>query len=961
MAIRQKLKGDQNNPRISKTYDVLLNFDRGIDKQAADDLASDSSFRELSNFYNKQDGVLSKRPGVYDTKFTDVMQDVLKDGALCSRPIIQTFDNQFSKKFGVFVNNVLNGQRISLRTLFGEYSGFDYNFHYVSHFKPETIIGIQILKDDKFHTLLENYKVGETNLCGSGGIPDTFEFNALIVCSGYLESEIEIHGGVPTFAYQKIPNYGGDTEFLEGIIITKLHIKKETSTSVNITFDIEQTGTVYNVYVKENKELGSDDELRWGFNLGHSNALDIVSYNDYSYIPTGSNYLIRVQNEFPTSTAAMGIRDISRTGYTITDAMKESNMITQIGGAQSENIYEPAAVELSNIGFNILAKNPLSAYKKEGATDAIKGVFYTVTRNGVDEPITDIPPNDAFSIHIIETGSTSLDPPEYREDNGETDVSINPYKSIPGSFDSNDPSIFNCTGIDFNGKLEMKFTKGSNVTYISYVSTGTSYNKQVGTLADVTKLIYSSSRMKVINSQLVLFGKHGYIFFSDYDNFTYFPNYFYVYAVSDADEEEVTGINYFRQYYAVFTNKKIRRMTGSFGSENFGLYPLSDFIGCPNGRTIRQVNNNLLFVGIDGIYKLKQGYLGEGTENVEKIDTQLGNLVNSNNVNQCFVLNNYYLLIRNDNDSILAYNFIKDTFFEIKLESATPLMALNPNIKIDSTMLNYYFDSTNEVCYEKTIPLKFGEIPKDANPFKLCFQNELYDEHGASIYIPEYEYDFELSSYEYLEYPVYGLNSESGHIYLRKLRISDLEFIEESERHKDGIGYISELETPKLSMGSPTNTKKFKELYIKMINDSGTAIPLYITIYIDDVAYITPEDYEVKYDNDTNTFYYIYTSETNATLEEGAEILKAQDVLGELVLGEDKLGNNTIYQLKIKINKKGRSIKVKISDGYNDIYDVTPIEGMQNKVVTCERYRNTKDFTIIAVGIVYKLKKVKEG
>ena len=954
MAIRQKLKGEQ-----TKTYDVLINFNRGIDKQAADDLASDSSFRELSNFYNKQDGVLSKRPGIYDTKFTDVMKDVLSTGELCSRNVIHTFDNQFDKKFSIFVNNVLNGERLDFRDISVEEHGFRINDQNATHFKPETLIGIQILKDDNFHTLLEKYKVGETNICGVAGIPDNFEFNILVVCSGYLEQETEIHGSEPTFVIERILQDNG--EFLEGVIITKLHIKKSGYHSLNVTFDIEQVSTVYNAYVKSNKQIDENDTLRWGFNLGHKNTVDIASYNDYSYIPTGSDYIIRVKNEFPETAEEMGIIDVTRDGYNFANPMKESNMITQIGGAKSENLYEPTPVEASNIGFNILAKDPLSAIKNEGTTDAVKGVFYTVLRNGVHEPISDIPSNAPFSIHIVNTGSSNLGTPEYREDNGETDVSINPYKPLTGSFDGD---IFNCDGINFNGKLELKFTKGT-ATFISYVSTGTTYNKQVGTLADVTKLIYSSSRIKVINSQLVLYGGHGYIFFSDYDNFGYFPNYFYVYAISEADEEEITSINYFRQYYAVFTNKKIKRMSGTFGSDNFGLYPLSDFIGCPNGRTIKQVNNNLLFVGIDGVYKLKQGYLGEGTENVEKIDNQLGNIINSNNVSQCFVLNDYYLIVRNDNNSIIAYNFVKETFFEIKLESSTPLMALNPNIKIDGEMLDYYFDSSTETCYEDTIPLHFGDIPKDANPFKLCFQNELFDEHGSSIYIPEYSYDFTLTQYTAQiypdEYPVYGLRSESGHIALRKLRISDLEFIEEEERHKDGIGFISELETPKLSMGSPTNTKKFKSLYIKMTNSTGHAIPLYITIYIDDVAYITPEDYEVKFDSDTETFYYIYTSETNATLAEGAEILKAQDVLGELVLGEDKLGNNTVYQLKIKINKKGRSIKIKISDGYNDIYDIIPITGMQDKVVTCERSRNTLDFTITAIGIVYKLKKVKEG
>ena len=78
MAIRQKLKGDQNNPNINKTYDVLINFNKGIDKRAADDLANDSSFRELSNFWNEKEGILTKRPGLYDTHFTEIIDEIYK-------------------------------------------------------------------------------------------------------------------------------------------------------------------------------------------------------------------------------------------------------------------------------------------------------------------------------------------------------------------------------------------------------------------------------------------------------------------------------------------------------------------------------------------------------------------------------------------------------------------------------------------------------------------------------------------------------------------------------------------------------------------------------------------------------------------------------------------------------------------------------------------------------------------
>ena len=149
----------------------------------------------------------------------------------------------------------------------------------------------------------------------------------------------------------------------------------------------------------------------------------------------------------------------------------------------------------------------------------------------------------------------------------------------------------------------------------------------------------------------------------------YFPNYYYIYIASEAGEESVTSINYFRQFYAVFTNKRIKRMAGSFGADDFGIYPLNDFVGCANGNTVRAVGNNLIFLGNDGLYQLKQGYLGEGTENVEKIDLLLNNELNINNVLQAFVINGNYVLVKTNGTTWIIYNAENPSFYEYNLES----------------------------------------------------------------------------------------------------------------------------------------------------------------------------------------------------------------------------------------------------------------------------------------------------
>ena len=63
MATRQVVKGTS-----AKIYDIIGNFSSGINTSVADDVVSDSTFRELINFYDDEQGALSKRPGVYDNK-----------------------------------------------------------------------------------------------------------------------------------------------------------------------------------------------------------------------------------------------------------------------------------------------------------------------------------------------------------------------------------------------------------------------------------------------------------------------------------------------------------------------------------------------------------------------------------------------------------------------------------------------------------------------------------------------------------------------------------------------------------------------------------------------------------------------------------------------------------------------------------------------------------------------------
>lgn len=893
MAIDQTLKGGPN-----KVYSVITNFNKGIDRKTADDVASDSSFKELKNFYNESEGYLSKRPAVYNSKLLDFVKRIVEGDYSDNFKIINNrFDETketLIKRLEDFYKTILLGEK---KEVYHESLGETRTF------KMDKVVGFQIINNNKFlEALQDTHKIFNGEYSDKVG-SSLIEFGCIVVTGGF--STI----------------IKGDQEGskLCGLYITRLIIKMKYIVGIgyNTTLEIDSVDPTVSpsskrrwLYYPDNYNFSvrEEEEKQYIQNIDEYiplNAVDIANYNGFTYIPTGKNYIIKIDQDPETK----GYHE----KYT-----NESNLFKVIGGNDRENLYKPTAMELSQVGFNILSDDPLSFVDESGTVNKIKGVYYSIDidDNGlvVKQPVSKVPYNKPFNMHVLYTGTATPGTPQFRPNNGETDTNKNPYKDLPGSWDSN-KKVFTCKGLDSDQNFEIRITLDKDV-FINYINTTSGEPDETGYISEISKLVMSSTRMRVINNQLVLYGGHGYIFFSEYDMFNYFPNYYYIYIASEAGEESVTSINYFRQYYAIFTNKRIKKMVGSFGTDNFGIYPLNDFIGCANGRTVRAVGSNLLFLGNDGIYQLKQGYLGEGTENVEKIDILLGNELTLNNVIQAFTIHSNYVIVKNDGYTWMVYNTETMAFYEYNLESLTG-QVYNGSV-LDNNM------------------------KKKALLYYSIFESNLYDANGDFLIVPMYKYEYNANYTE----------AKSKGFELMLFRFSDLDFLDYEERHKDGYGFISSFETHYMNMGYPTNTKKFKELYIKLINSSGHAIPLYITVLVDDKTVLSPEDYKIVYDKKTNTYYYVQLAENNYELN-------TSKALGEFTLGTDNLGEKTIQQIKIKVGEKGRSIKIKLSDGYNDTTALST--GGSSQLGLPVRNRNIYDFSIASIGIVYKVKKVKEG
>lgn len=839
MAVKQNLRGD-----YTKIYEIVNSFNKGYNTSVADDILNESYFRDINNFLPSEEGNITKRPGINKIglyQFFDEISNNLNAHDVTLEVSGSTNDSEVNE-------STLKTPDYLLRQLFQMASLIktrneeieDNSVSVRSSFTPTKLANFTIFDDNEILNDISHFY----NLLDD---PESYK----------KEKDLEF---LVIFIGDYLETYTKDNE-----TVTLLETTASRIIKVSIKFSIDDSGNnkiTINYEIRQPLRTKQDERLAFRYN--GDDIIELAIYADNYYYMNSYDALIKIS------------RDVNIGTSLVEDSITETY-------ADASNIYKPTAIEVKNIGFNILSSNPMEFIDSQGSTNAIRGVFYTYN----DQPTQIIPYNKEFKIHVLSSGTGENQVPEYRPNNGEIDEAVNPYTKMQGSYNS-DKSIFTCSGLNESDSLEMRITKGTGDSadkFLAYFTMGSVIQSDIGKIEDIVKLVLSSRYCRVINSQLVLFGNHGYIFFSDYDNFNYFPNYYYLY-VAETENEEVVSINYFRQYYAIFTNKRIKRMTGAFGADDFGVYPLNDYIGCINPRSIKQVQNYLYFLSYNGLYMLKQGYVGEGTENVEQIDLPIYRSYLTENMLKGVTFQNYYALF-SEKESIY-YNYTNDAYYKFK------------NAGITATGL-----STRSEVYptEYTIPFQYNKLQSilfygiketiDSNTkhFDICVQNFAGD----------------------------------------ALEIND-----------NGVSFVSSFETCYMSFNSPTNIKKFKEIYLKFYNKYGKFIPLYVTIKVDDKTVISPKDYVVSYDEATQTYYYDEKVESNKEL-------KGYKPLGEMKLGEDIMGERTVMVLKMKVREKGKAIKIIVSDGIE--------EGNDGYSTVQNNYR----FDLSTIGVVYKLKKVKEG
>ena len=380
--------------------------------------------------------------------------------------------------------------------------------------------------------------------------------------------------------------------------------------------------------------------------------------------------------------------------------------------------------------------------------------------------------------------------------------------------------------------------------------------KEVVSLFDVS---WDGLRMLEIDNRLVIY-KGNTIWFSDLFEFTYFPNYNFI-NLPLFPEDTIVSINYFRGSYIVFTKERIYRISGAFGTSEFAVTLINDSIGCVAPYSVRSFDNTIAFLSKDGLYRLKQNYYQDGLENVEKIDSQISNLLPMTQ-NAVGLLQNlqYWLLL--DSDAATKAGF-------------------------DVLVYHYDINAHNGPPFTT---IKFAKRPQNI----ARVDQYLYSVYNGKVYF----YD-------------------NGYFDFLPSLLATSEEIEEST-------YSTRLLFANLSFGYPTHDKKIKAIYIKTLSTVAVplAITVYMDglVYMTPYSLVANmnEDGTITYTQVEESNYEIRDVNSVYTID-------PDKVLGAMILGKHAIGSAPSQTHKIVIGGKAKNIAIMIDQSTPEFFGIESI------------------------------------
>lgn len=560
-------------------------------------------------------------------------------------------------------------------------------------------------------------------------------------------------------------------------------------------------------------------------------------------------------------------------------------------------VYKPSSLEIRKVGFNVLGDEPLSWVGASSiSTESIQGVYLTTMER---IPVQEIPISYKFQVNIIYTGNVSEFDITLKDSSKESSNELSITKTKNEAYSKEGLLVYDVeVKVQVASDIEMNVSiKGNDKisTYRDYFSIGTPDPQA----KIVEKLNVGTMKTIEIAQRLVYYGGNT-IWFSEINLFDYIPNYNYVILPIDSTDE-IVKVSFFRTCYVVFTKRRIYKLTGAFGTDDFAVGLISDSLGCVAPNSVAIVNNKLVFLSQVGLKNLKYDVFRENLENIETIDDKINPFLFANDYAYGFVYKNQYFLLQNFRGQNLTTEIRYSTY------------------EIPDTC-RYYFEMDAFV---------FDRYPVKEDGYKV-FPYFLINVNGE-LYTTLTDKEGKPSVFRY------------------------------GDTHSDfGYYYEALLETAGVNTNYPLHKKKFKNIILKTIGGSLIQ-PIYVSVYADGTLYYDTW-MGVASLNGIGEVIYEMTNEPTVNLPSsfakleshitpGSIIINPDGSIGSapavpsiptpeqdssVILGSTKLGENPIVVRKLKLPVSCKNISIKISTYTTDKLD------------------------ILAVGYTFKLGKVKE-
>lgn len=312
--------------------------------------------------------------------------------------------------------------------------------------------------------------------------------------------------------------------------------------------------------------------------------------------------------------------------------------------------YAPTPLEGLYYGFNALAPDPINYMSDAigGTGVSAAGITFNQRYGIVNEPVT------ITGYTIAPAGWTLEYKLEYR-----TKVMEEGTWEIFKDWSSEKSFIFTQVS---TSEFQFKFSaRKAGDAVVSFYQIPKYTFKEVQDPEDLnpdTDNIDDCNRILVHNDRVILYGDDNnkdMIYVSHMDNPLYFPVPNCI-KFSNPQNEPLTVVLKYRDRLVAMTDTSIQSLVGS-SPLDYQKVMLNTTVGCIAPYSAVVVENFIYFLSQDGVYRLKQVGLTEDRANVDKMDTNISNLV-SRDRDACAIFHDlqYHLVFPDKKQRFRYYN-----------------------------------------------------------------------------------------------------------------------------------------------------------------------------------------------------------------------------------------------------------------------------------------------------------------